>query len=74
MQGQGMHLPHQFAQAGIHLLVALHRIQADELWADNHRLVVGLQPAAVHVALVQHFEVQGLQGSKGRLELCEFRH
>ncbi|MNU06661.1 hypothetical protein D3C72_2519290 [compost metagenome] len=42
VQRQGMDLPHQLTQGGIDLLVALDAVQACELLADQHRLVMGL--------------------------------
>ena len=55
--GQGVNLLHEIAHCSVGALVALDRIQAGELLANDHRLVMGFLAAAVHVAFVQHLQM-----------------
>src|SRR3990167_4174457 len=74
VQRQGMDLPHQLTYGGVDLLMALDRIQASKLLADDHRLVMGFQTPAVHVAFIQHIELLGLQACQSGLQQIDLRH
>ena len=64
MQSQRMELAHQVTQGGVDLLVTLDTVEPGKLLADHHRLEVGLQPTAVHMAFVQHAHVLRAQGGE----------
>lgn len=64
MQCKGMKLTHQTTQNAVDLLVPLDSIEPFELITDDYRLVVRLLATTVHVALVEHLQMQRLKHSK----------
>ncbi|MNR52171.1 hypothetical protein D3C85_1719600 [compost metagenome] len=69
-----MDLAHQFTHGGVHLLVALDAVEPGKLLADDHRLVVGFLATAVHVALVKHVEVLGVERFQGGQDTVALGH
>ena len=63
------HLLHLRTERAVDRLVPLQRTLAVERRADHHRLVMRLQPTAVHMALVLDIEVRGLQRGEGLAKL-----
>src|SRR5690606_7320385 len=69
-----MEAAHQLAQAGVHHLVALHRVEPGETLADHHHLEVAFLSTVVHVALVEHLQMLGLQRLQGRADTLAHVH
>src|SRR5690606_11651921 len=73
MQGQRLDLAHQATHRGVDRLVPAHGRLAFEDLAGDDGLVVRLQPAAVHMAFVQHVEMAGGEGLEGGADAVELR-